>query len=460
MIPVQLSKWAEITQGKLVGEDTQVQSVSHDSRQLENIDVYIAISGERFDGHQFCQQAVEQGVKCILVSEPQDLAVTQLVVKDTRIALGQIAAFNKSLAQVKTVAITGSCGKTTVKEMLSAICQRVGKTLATKGNYNNDIGVPLTLLRLTQNDEYAVIELGANHIGEIAYTAGLTQADVAVVNNVSAAHLEGFGSLEGVAQAKGEIYQALSEDGIAVINSDSEYLHFWHNETSQRHQISYSIEPFADVYLQNLSLNAALYPTFEWVYRGQSHQITLPLPGEHNALNALAAISCAIGLGISAEKINQGLLSVQSTNGRVKVYQPSPQVCIIDDTYNANLASMKAAINLLAKTHGHQIFIMGDMGEMGDYSHAIHQQVGEHVVANNIDTFYTTGELSQFAQPITEHHFNDINGLIEKIKQDVNLLITEQADSVITILVKGSRGAQMERVVDALKPYCEEIVSC
>ncbi len=460
MIPVKLSDWQTVTQGQMIGPDLQLNAISHDSRQLENVDVYLAIKGEHFDGHEFCKQAVAQGVKCLVVSQVQDLPVSQLVVSDTRIALGQIAAYNKQLADVKTVAITGSCGKTTVKEMLLAICQQAGQTLATQGNFNNDIGAPLTLLRLAKEDEYAVIELGANHKGEIAYTSGLTQPDVALVNNVGAAHLEGFGSVEGVAEAKGEIYQSLGEEGIAVVNSDCEYLHFWHNDISQREQISYSAAPFADVYYKNLTLDENLVASFEWVYRGQSYPLTLTIPGEHNASNALAAISCALALGISPELINLGLAQVKSTNGRVFVESIGEHIRIIDDTYNANLASMKAAVNLLAKASGHHIFVMGDMAEMGDYGQALHQQVGEHVRANQIDSFYTYGPLSKFAQSQQDYHFDAIDGLIEQLKQEVKQLLSAAPDAELTILVKGSRSAQMERVVVALKPFFEDLLAC
>ncbi|MCU4674216.1 UDP-N-acetylmuramoyl-tripeptide--D-alanyl-D-alanine ligase [Catenovulum sp. 2E275] len=460
MIPVKLSQWQQITQGQMLGDDIELSSISHDSRQLDNVDVYLAIKGDKFDGHAFCREAVEKGVKCLVVNQPQDLAVSQLVVADTRIALGQIAAYNKQVANVKTVAITGSCGKTTVKEMLLSICQLAGQTLATKGNFNNDIGAPLTLLRLSEHDQYAVIELGANHQGEIAYTAGLTQPDVAVINNVGAAHLEGFGSLEGVAQAKGEIYQALPQHGIAVVNSDSEFVHFWQNDIAHLQQISFSTAPFADVYYKNLSLDEQLNPSFEWVYRGQSYFVRLPLAGEHNAKNALAAISCALALGISAELINLGLAQVKSTNGRAHVHQINHQIKLIDDTYNANLSSMKAAVDLLAKARGHHFFVMGDMGEMGDYGQDLHQQVGEHVRNQQIEHFYTLGELTQFAQFKPEYHFKQIEGLIETIKQDVKAILSADSKAEINILVKGSRSAQMERVVVALKPYFEEFFAC
>ncbi|KMT65628.1 UDP-N-acetylmuramoyl-tripeptide--D-alanyl-D-alanine ligase [Catenovulum maritimum] len=461
MINVLLTELAKVTQGEIFGEDVVVNQICTDSRSITANCAYLALVGDKFDGHTFCQQVVEKGVKILIVNQPQtNLAehVSQLVVKDTLIALGQIAALNKQKANVKTVAITGSCGKTTVKEMLAAICRTAGKTLATKGNFNNHIGVPLTLLNLEESDEFAIIEMGASQAGDIAYTVNLATPDVAMVNNVAAAHLEGFGSLMGVALAKGEIYQGLSSSGIAVVNMDCDYVETWQQDLDNLKQIGFSSEPFADLYYSDLVLNQNLCPEFKWHYRGQSYSVTLNIAGEHNAQNALAAIACAIALGISAENINLGLSQAETAAGRVSIKKPNANLTVIDDSYNANLSSMKSAIELVSKAEGTRIFVMGDIGELGQESQAIHSEIGEFVAQNKIDKFYTKGQMSRFAQAKAENHFASFDALIEQILIDINTAVEADQNAKLTVLVKGSRSQKMENVVNALVQSNEEKV--
>ncbi|WP_440903522.1 UDP-N-acetylmuramoyl-tripeptide--D-alanyl-D-alanine ligase [Catenovulum sp. SX2] len=459
MISQTLAVLQQVTQGQLIAssqyslEQVLALTVSHistDTRKITKGDCYLALKGERFDGHDFCQQAVDAGAEFLIVSQQQNIDVPQLVVADTRIALGVIAAYNKQQAKVKTIAVTGSAGKTTVKEMLSAICSQAGKTLATKGNFNNDIGAPLTLLQLSASDEYAVIELGANHIGEIAYTVNLVKPDVALVNNVSAAHLEGFGSIAGVVQAKGEIYSGLAEQGIAIVNADLACADDWLPVIGGRPQIRFSTEPFADVYLVNLQLNESLCAEFSWVYCGSEYPVTLNIPGIHNANNALAAISCALAIGIKPEHICTGLSQAQTVAGRVKPIQLG-QLTVIDDSYNANQGSMQAAIDLLKHANAKRLFVMGDMGEMGKYAQDIHQQVGEYALNAELDGFYVKGDWVKFAQADANYQFDSFDKLNQTLIQQIDQFIADpQHNQKVVVLIKGSRSSGMDKLVDML----------
>ncbi|MER2491889.1 UDP-N-acetylmuramoyl-tripeptide--D-alanyl-D-alanine ligase [Catenovulum sediminis] len=459
MISVSLGELAQVTGGRLVGGEANIQSICHDSRKVQMGDCYLAIVGERFDGHNFCQSAIEAGAIALIVSTEQKVAVPQLIVDDCKTALGQIGAFNKSRAKVKTVAITGSSGKTTVKEMLAAILKLAGKTLATAGNFNNDIGVPLTLLRLDESYQYAVIELGANHIGEIAYTVNLTQPDVAMVNNVSAAHLEGFGSLAGVIQAKGEIYQGLANNGWAVVNSDLDCIGDWISELSGRKQLSYSRQPFADVYARNVVIQDDLCPQFEWVYQGQTYPVKLNIPGQHNVNNAMAAISCALCLGIDKSLISQGLTETVAVAGRVKPIELG-KITLIDDSYNANQGSMLAAIDLLKSAPGARYLIMGDMAEMGQYAEEVHQAVGVYAKEASLEGFYVKGNWVKKAQENPEFQFNDFELLAEKLLSEINEKINSNNKQKVTVLIKGSRSAGMEQLVTLLKEKCGVQAQC
>ncbi|EWH11197.1 UDP-N-acetylmuramoyl-tripeptide--D-alanyl-D-alanine ligase [Catenovulum agarivorans DS-2] len=459
MISQTLAVLQQVTQAEIVtnreysleqAQALSIDSICTDTRKIKQGDCYLALKGQRFDGHDFCQQAIDAGAALLIVSQQQDIDIPQLVVADTRIALGQLGAHNKQLAQVKTIAVTGSAGKTTVKEMLAAICRQSGQTLATKGNFNNDIGAPLTLLELTETDEYAVIELGANHIGEIAYTVNLVKPDVALVNNVSAAHLEGFGSIAGVVQAKGEIYSGLSEHGRAIVNADLDCADDWLPVIGSRPQLRFSTEPFADVYLVDLQLNENLCAEFSWVYRGVEYPVSLNIPGIHNANNALAAISCALAIGIEPQDISDGLTQAQTVAGRVKPIRLG-QLTVIDDSYNANQGSMQAAIDLLKHANAKRLFVMGDMGEMGDYAEDIHKQVGEYALNAQLDGFYVKGDWVKYAQPDNRYQFDSFDALNQTLIQQIDQFIADpQHNQKVVVLIKGSRSTGMDKLVDML----------
>lgn len=452
MIPVSLSWVAEQVQGKLLDENQaqlSIVGVSTDTRQIQNGDLFIALQGPNFDGHKFVQQAKESGALAAIVTYPLDMDLPQIVVEDTKLALGALAAAVKASVAPLTVGITGSSGKTTVKEMVAAILSRRGKVLATKGNFNNDIGVPLTLLRLEHDHDFAVIEMGANHLGEIAYTSNLVKPDVATIVNAAAAHLEGFGSLLGVARAKSEIFKGLPGHGLAVLNADSQFYDFWKSKLRLTKIQSFSIESPTDFHAEDTILGLDGCAQFDLVSPQGRVSISLSLPGLHNVGNALVAAALALGVGASLNDVAEGLRFMPHVAGRLQVKQLTNQVKILDDTYNANVASVNAAIDLLSSFAGRKILVLGDMAELGEKSRYYHEQVGEYAKQKGIDQLYTLGVLSQSASTVFAaqgKHFSELEILNDFM---LNQLAGEQRD--ITILVKGSRSAKMERVVAALE---------
>ena len=457
MIPVSLSWVTEQVQGQLVASkdaDMIIQGVSTDTRTITTNDLFIALVGPNFDGHKFIQQAMQNGAVAAIISEPLESAsgtseVPCILVEDTKLALGQLAAAVKALIAPKTVAITGSCGKTTVKEMVAAILSRRGKVLATKGNFNNDIGVPLTLLRLEQEHEFAVIELGANHLGEIAYTTNLVKPDVATIVNAAASHLEGFGSLLGVARAKSEIFKGLADHGLAVLNADSQFFDFWQGKLRLNNVQTFSLDGDSDFHAQDVTLGLDGCAQFNLCTPEGQTAVSLSLPGMHNVGNALVAAALAIGVGASLQDIKDGLQFMPHVSGRLHVKQLTNQVKILDDTYNANVASVNAAIALLASFAGRKVLVLGDMAELGAKARYYHEQVGKYAMEQGINELYSLGVLSQSASEVfKEHgkHFSQLEALVGYLNQQLG---SEQRN--ISILVKGSRSARMERVVQALE---------
>ncbi|HHF3095012.1 TPA: UDP-N-acetylmuramoyl-tripeptide--D-alanyl-D-alanine ligase [Vibrio diabolicus] len=453
MIKVTLSQIANITRGELFGDDLLIDAVSTDTRAIDNCALFVALVGERFDAHNFCQQAVDAGAGALLVQKRLDVNVPQVVVSDTKMALGELASWVHQTCQTPTVAITGSCGKTTVKEMVASILQLKGKVLFTAGNFNNDIGVPLTLLRSQQDDDYAVIELGANHIGEIAYTTQLVKPDIALVNNVAAAHLEGFGSIDGVKQAKGEIYQGLAAGSIAIVNLDSNGETKWESVLADKEVITFSqSNSTADYYASNIVMNAAGEASFNLHIAASSQEIELSLGiiGQHNVANAIAASIIALQMGATLEEVRAGLKHLNKVKGRVEVEALSEKIKLIDDSYNASVPAMKAAVDLLAAFPGQRWLILGNMAELGEESLALHRQVGEHAAPQKFEHVLTYGAdakvISELCQGI---HFETHQEMIEYIKQHLDQAVPENH----TILVKGANGARMFEVAAALKEY-------
>ncbi|QOL25906.1 UDP-N-acetylmuramoyl-tripeptide--D-alanyl-D-alanine ligase [Thalassotalea sp. LPB0316] len=450
MIPLSLATLGQITEGRVIAANKDCQlatinSIVTDSRELAQDDVFLALKGPNFDGHKFCQQALEKGCQAVIVSEEQAIDIAQVVVEDTRIALGKIGAYIKAQVAPKTVAITGSSGKTTVKEMVYAILSRLGNVLATNGNFNNDIGVPLTLMRLDPSHDYAVIELGANHLGEIAYTTNLTKPDVAVINNIAAAHLEGFGDLCGVARAKGEIFDGLEEGGIAIYNQDTPYAGKWQWRLTDKNVLKVSCNDVADFYPSDVVLDDNGCASFKLHTPTGASYIELPIPGKHNVCNALMAAAIALQFGASVDDIRLGLIDMVPAKGRLNVHTPAKGFKLIDDSYNANVESVKAATQLLANLPGKRVLVLGDMGELGQEARQYHHEVGAFAKSLAIDGLFTLGVLSQSASQAfgdNGFHFNDRASLMASLKQYLS-----NEEQSISVLVKGSRSARMELVV-------------
>ena len=448
MIAFTLQQLAEITGGTLYGADRTVTEVTSDTRKVSAGCLFIALKGERFDAHDFVGDAISAGCLALLVSKHLPVAVAQVVVPDTRIALGQIAAWVRQQSPARVVALTGSSGKTSVKEMTAAILRECGETLYTAGNLNNDIGVPLTLLRLSKEHQYAVIELGANHQGEIAWTTELTRPETALVNNLAAAHLEGFGSLAGVAKAKGEIFYGLPLHGTAIINADSNDWPHWQQALHGKTVWRFSPQQQADSDFYATEVTFSAQGTHFQLHSPQGETaITLPLPGRHNIANALAAAALALSVGAPLTAIQQGLSTLKAVPGRLFPIALGADQLLLDDSYNANVGSMTAAAQVLAEMPGYRVMIVGDMGELGPEAAECHRQVGEAARLAGIDKVLSVGTLSQGisdASGVGEH-------FADKAALSARALALLSQHSHITVLVKGSRSAAMEQVVQTLQ---------
>ncbi len=449
MIKTSLSQLCEVLDARLVGESCDIGSVTTDTRQVSEQALFVALVGERFDAHDFVQQALENGAIALLVERELDIALPQLIVENSKLALGQLASWVHQQCHTPTLAITGSCGKTTVKEMVASILSTKGKVLFTAGNFNNDIGVPLTLLRSTDQDDYAVIELGANHIGEIAYTTALVKPNVALVNNVAAAHLEGFGSIEGVKQAKGEIYQGLESGSPAIVNLDSNGGALWDKVLSDKKVITFSAtDSKADFSARNIGLNIAGKASFEMVTPSGNVDIDLDIVGQHNVANALSAAALAMEMGANLSDIQYGLSHLPKVKGRVDVEPLTDSITLIDDSYNASVPAMKAAIDLLGSFSDSRWLIFGNMAELGHESLALHQQVGEHAAPFGFEFVLTYGHDAKVISDVCHgHHFDSHQDMISFIEQKLE----QQQDRSHVLLVKGANSAGMSKIATALK---------
>ncbi len=451
-----MSQIAEALDARLYGADVLLTGVSKDTRDIQPGDLYVALKGERFDGHQFVSQANAAGAVGALVSDLQAEArsndVPQLQVADTRIALGQLAAHWRQKFTGKLIGITGSNGKTSVKEM----CRKIlvdfageSSVLSTKGNLNNDIGLPMMLLELREQHRYAVIEMGANHVGEIDYLTSIARPDVALVNNVGPAHLEGFGSLENIAKTKAEIYNGLSAKGIAVINLDDAFSSFWQDycsaNCSGKRIISFSmLHAEADVYAKLIAAER-----YQIIAGRETAELTLKVPGKHNVMNALAAIAATISLEIPLQSIVSSLSEFENIKGRLTVSTAVSGYRVIDDTYNANPLSVSAAIDVLADMQGavteKTVLVLGDMAELGEAAESLHAEIGKKAKDAGIKALYATGELSvnavnAFAD--NGYYFQNKDALIDALKEELT--------GSEVVLIKGSRSAAMEKVVEGI----------
>ncbi|WP_150539865.1 UDP-N-acetylmuramoyl-tripeptide--D-alanyl-D-alanine ligase [Actinobacillus vicugnae] len=457
MIKLTIQKIAEILNARLIGEcEISVETISTDTRQAVENGLFFALKGENFDAHNYLANAVEQGCVAVVVERECETTVPQIVVQDTRLALGELAKWLKTELNPKTVAMTGSSGKTTVKEMTAKILQKMtaseDEVLYTFGNLNNDLGVPMTLLRLTPKHKFAVIELGANHIGEIAYTTAMTQPDACLVNNVAAAHLEGFGSLEGVAQAKGEIYRGLKVGGKAIVNQ-AYYYPQWQTEIGDHELQSFSYtdsdqDSYADFWAENVELGLAGSRFSLHTPQGEL-EINLPYLGVHNISNALAATSLAMAVGADLQAVKAGLEQHSQVKGRLYPIEINENCLLIDDTYNANVDSMKSAVAVLKNYPAFRIFAVGDMAELGEESAACHQQVADFVNEAKLDLVVSFGKQSAVISRDSAHHFTDKQAMHDFLLAVILQKIAEKQPLVL--LAKGSRSQKMETLIEALR---------
>jgi UDP-N-acetylmuramoyl-tripeptide--D-alanyl-D-alanine ligase len=450
VIAVTLSRTAELLHGHHLGGDAEFSSVSTDSRTLSRGDLFVALQGPNFDGHEYLAQAEKQGAIGAMVSREVLTDLPRVQVKDTRVGLGELAAQWRQLSGADVVAVTGSNGKTTVKEMIAAILGCKGATLATQGNLNNDIGLPLTLLRL-QEERYAVVEMGANRAGEIAYLSSIARPDVAILNNAGTAHLEGFGTKEGIARAKAEIITGLAQGGTFVFNADDAWADLWRELAGECALRTFGLTTPADVSSRLEAVETrwdaeGFFSRFPVFTPEGEIEIDLRLAGQHNLMNALAAIAAAQLMGADADDIRSGLASMQPVQGRLQPRAGIGGVRLIDDSYNANPDSVAAAISVLATAPaGRRFLVLGDLAELGPEAERLHESLGEQARAAGIERLYCTGESCRAAiRGFGEdgRHFADREALADALQEAL-----EPEDCV---LVKGSRSARMELVVAAL----------
>ena len=425
--------------------------IATDTRTIKTGDIFLALTGDNFDGHDYLDIAIEKGAVAAIVSRPVAADIAQLVVDDTRLALGQLAAYRRQQHKDLTViAITGSSGKTTCKEMLGSIFGRLAPTLITRGNLNNDLGVPMMLLELSDHHRYAILELGANHIGEIAYTAEIVQPDVACILNIGTAHLGEFGSREGICQTKAEIYHTLHDNQFAIVPDKDDF-------TNQLRRIAEKHTPNVigfgntDVSASHLDVEPER-SEFKLHIGSEVHDINLPLAGEHNVNNALAAAACAHALNIDISDIVVGLENARPAKGRLNS-QLLGMHRLIDDTYNANPHSVRAAAKVLAAQTGTQVMVLGDIGELGEAAISEHQSLGRTIATTGINVLLCVGQYAPYTvagaqeiSAINAHAFADKDSLLAYLQ---SYLQAQQAQPC-TVLFKGSRSMEMETLINAL----------
>lgn len=451
-----LSTAAQFMGAKFSGQDSLFNGVKIDSRSVLPGDLFVAIKGAKVDGHDFIEDAKARGAAGVVVSQSVETGLPTLMVADTIQALGIFAKTYRQLFQIPIVAVTGSCGKTTVKEMIASILSVQGPILATQGNLNTDVGVPLTLLRLETEHQMAVIEMGARQKGDIAYLMGLVSPLVSLITNAGVAHLEIFKTEKSIAEAKGEIFAHLEPDGIAIMNADDKHISYWQELVKNKGPkiITFGLQNQATISCQKLILDK-LSSQFELLTDIGMIPIKLSIPGEHSIQNALAAAAVARALGISLGTIQKGLAAFKPVTGRLQAKTGRSGEHIIDDTYNANPVSMRAALSVLAGFSGKKIFVMGDMFELGEGSSEVHEQIGREAKQYGIDKMFGVGEATAFAvkgfgQGAT--HYSDKSLLLK----DLNKILDKNS----VVLVKGSRGMRMEEIVNALMEEHQEIKTC
>jgi UDP-N-acetylmuramoyl-tripeptide--D-alanyl-D-alanine ligase len=466
MASFSLTELAQVLSAVIKNADTQAdeiqaQRINTDTRTIQQGDVFLALRGDNFDGHDYLKQAHANGAVAAIVDDqyvadqtPLNSLLPLLVVTDTLLALGQASLWNRQKFTGPLIAITGSAGKTSVKSMASHMMQLLGDCWATKGNFNNHVGAPLTLLGLEPQHKSAVIELGASGAGEIAYTAQFAKPDVVILTNVSSAHLEGFGSIEIIMRTKGEIIDALAGNGYAILNADDIFYTDWVLRAGTRKVLSFGIENYADVMAKNIICDER-GSHFDVVYQQQGVACEVPLLGQHNVLNALSAIAAGLALGLELEKIVLQFKTLPMVDGRLQWVDGEGQIRILNDSYNASPASVKAAIDVLALWQEKAWLVLGDMAELGDDSAAIHAEIGEYAQQKGIANFVATGTacrdaIAAFTQTLASQETANRHAHWFEKQSELLSYINEHKQPDQVFLVKGSRSAGMDKVVTAL----------
>ena len=445
MTPRLLSWIAQATGGRLVGDDRTVDAVATDTRALPGGDaLFVALKGERFDGHAHVRAAADGGCVAALVARPVEAALPQVVVADTERALASLAAAVQRERATRVLAVTGSNGKTTVKTLLHSILRQLGSAYANPGNRNNEIGLPLAVLDAPDDARFAVYEMGAGKPGDIAYLTAIARPDVALVNNIASAHLERMGSLLGIAQTKGAIYQALPADGVAVVNADDAFALYFSERLRGVRMIRFGIEAEADISARDIH-GGLQGSRFTMVTPEGEVEVALPLPGRHNVRNALAAAAMATAVGAGPAQIRAGLEAVEGVAGRLAAHRLRRGATLVDDSYNANPGSLAAAIDTLADGGGEAWLVLGDMRELGADEVALHAEAGARARAAGIARLFALGELSAHAA----RTFGE-GGSVHASHAALADALWAQLGAGTTVLVKGSRGSAMDKIVTAL----------
>lgn len=442
---MQLSQLTKILNGVLVGVDATVNTIVIDSRTVQPGDCFFAIKGEFFDGHDFIADVAKKNAAVVIIDRDIHAEIPVIRVKNTRAALMDLARFYRENTSIPVAAITGSCGKTTTRALLENILKQRGNVLASQKSFNNDIGLPLTLLKLNTSHDFVVLELGTNHPGEIAQLTFIAKPTIASVTMVASVHIEHFEGVDGIAREKGVIFSGLTDDGVAVINADDTYADTWKTMAAHRRIITFGQNNKSDVMARNVQSKADGQTTFTLVFPSDNAIISLPLLGEHNVTNALCAAAMAFAMHISMDAIKKGLETAQSEYGRLIEKKGLSGATILDDSYNANPASVKAAITLLTHRTKNSILVLGDMVELGSIAEAAHTDIGVFASQQGVKQLFCYGKNSALiAQAFGKnaYHFDDQQQLIDSLK---NYLTPDT-----TVLVKGSRSMKMELVVRGL----------
>lgn len=439
---MRLSQLRDRCGGQLLGQDLAFDSVSTDTRSLRKGDLYVALTGDRYDGHAFVSSAAKRA-KAIVVEREFDASIPQVIVEDSRSALGQIAGFCRDHYQGPVIAITGSSGKTTARNMLAAIMSTQGEVCTNLGNQNNEVGVPFTLLGLSSKHVAAVIELGARHIGDISYLGRFVRPSISILLNAGSAHIGEFGGYDNIVAGKGEIYDVLTESGVAIVNLDDPASAVWLKSLGSKSVVTYSTDqPDADVRAERIELGADKC-SFDLVVAGERVNVALKASGTHNVSNALAAASAAVALDVPLAAIVKGLSLYIAEPGRLTRKSIRNGIDLIDDSYNANPASMKAALDVLSLDASYRIAILGEMGELGEDASTFHTEVAQHAAKTSIEEFWFIGAFAeQMRREIGER------ARVFETKQDIAEAITEISELPATLLIKASRFVALEDVVE------------